>query len=354
MIDKLIITTKDFKVRDSAPLIIRQGDTDYKTGEIKEYPLFSNESKETISGKKAIYNSEKYILDINMNGLRLSFNPNHVFYGNNYFSVNEKENKQVLDNIEKDLRSKGFLLDFKESEIYRVDVVKQIETEKPFLFYSPLYRMLSGKRMKPQDYGTTYNYSNKTREVEFYDKIQQLKDIKKFKDEHFEHYGINKNNNIVRCELREKKSNTVKRDLNISSISDFYRTGVFEHLTDQYREQVSDLVFKKKLNEKQLSLDFMNDVELLTAFINTFSAGVGIDQYILHRFGSIDNLIAYYRNDETFKEILKEAGCSRTTIWRTMNKIGKGMQLISGYNRNKKDSSIPGLYSELYEKLMAA
>jgi len=355
MIDKIVLSTKDFQIKDFAPLTIKPGSYQYDTSEVREFELFHNERDDIVRAGNAFYNSEFYNIDINAKGLKVTLNPNRIHYSTNYYSVDEKQCKEALSKVERDLQEKGFLMDFKDTSLARIDIVKQIQTEHPFRAYTPLYRSLSGKRMKSRELGTTtYNYGNQSREIQCYDKIVQLVDDKKFKDEQFNYFGIDRNSNIARCELREKKSKPVLRDLNIQHISDFYRSGIFEHLTGRYRSLVSDLVFKKGIDESQLKFDFVNEIELLQAYKSAFQASDAIGKYIIFQFGGLDSLIEHYGSIDNFRQSLLDAGFARKTVYTILNGLEKGLSIVSDFRQAKRTSNIPMLYSELYDKLMAA
>lgn len=355
MIDKIAIHTKEFKVKDGTPLNLEQGTIDYKTGEIKEYELFYDDSNKLIKGLKAWYNSELYKLDINMNGLKVSFNPNKIYYSNNYFSVKESEFFETLNTVQDDLKKNGFLLNIDDSNLSRIDIVKQVRCDNPFIYYTPVYRMLRAKRMQKKDYGSTFNYGNKSREIDFYDKIKQLIDVYKFKDKDFNDLGIDRNENKTRCELREKKPKPLQRDFDIKTLSDLYQPGSFEYLEKRYKSIISEVVFKKGLDKGQLKLDFMSDMKLLNTYKNEFSAGDAIKYFIILQFGGLDELIKKYGSIEIFKDMLEKAGFDRTTVWRNFNRIEKAVSLNTKHYRDSKNiHTIPVLYSELYDKLMAA
>lgn len=353
MIDKIEATVKNghFDVREDANLLVHPAAYDWRTKEKIEFELFHSGGK-PIRGAYAENKSlENCDVRMDSHAMKVSFNPNIQIFGTNYFNCNEDQCRSSIEMIEKQLDSIGIECDFKDANLYRCDVVKQVPIEQPFLFYSSLFRSMSGKRLHRKEIGTTYNFGNKSRQIEFYDKLAELTEKKHFKEKDFQKYGIDENRNVLRCEFRALKGNIVQRDLELSKIGDFWNSGVYDHLTNKYRSHLNDLVFKKP-NENQLQLAFIDELDSITLFKQHFSGGDAIDRYILAKFGGFDELLKVYGNLEVFQDVLKLAGFSRSTIWRKFRAIEKALAIASETRGGK--SIIPKMYAEIYDKLMAA
>jgi hypothetical protein len=197
-IDKIAVVTKEFQVLEGHILTIqpsayRPNDPDQK----EESILFGNQK-----GKKAFFNHTAFNTTIDPRGIVISLNPSKALHPYN-LTNNTNEIQQVWDFVREEVKDAGILIPpDNELKLVRLDMAINSQMTFPIQFYAPLFQSLKGKRMISKEYPNSYYFSNKQREINFYDKTEEV-------NQRGEDIPIDPR--LMRGELRAKKTDSISR-----------------------------------------------------------------------------------------------------------------------------------------------
>jgi hypothetical protein len=354
MIDKIKLYTRDFKIGSSTPMIIKQGHVNSLTGEIENEGFLFNRCGKDFYGFSSFLNMElfpTFTLDLIPEGqendkptrLRMEFNPNKVYFDDNFHLVDPGQFYEVCTFLKGELEKADIGINIDSCKLGRIDLAKNINTTYPVIAYADVFNFLRAKRMSRRMYPTTFEFSNTQREIAFYDKVAEVKmsnnkipdDMKLF-------------DNIMRAEIRFKGNQVVERDTELNNLSELYNSDRYLYLGDTYKKLMQDLVFRRG-GEYELKIRFVSEIELLKSFKRSNKRNVlykyllldGIEKNIL-RFGSLDN----------FKYILKEAGFSRSYICEQMKVLNDLMNMKTLIEVDTQETEkFTSMLDELYQKI---
>jgi len=345
MIDTIKVYSRDFEVGERSRLKLRPGIVDCHTGELENcYSLYRDRSGKLISGSGAYMNNNLFNLDINKNGLFLKFTPAKNYFGCNYYSITPDQLKLITTEIQRQLEDSDIYLNLDSSQLSRLDLAKNIHTDKPVSQYSELFGFLNGKRMRSVAYPQYFRYGNQSRQVVFYDKLEELSKYQKI---NLDQYDIPRQDTL-RSELRFLTGKVIERDISFKTLSQLYDRSNYDYLKDRYKHHLKDLVFRSE-NKERLKLNITKEVEYLKHLKETskrnaileYLATTGIDR-VLHMFGSLDN----------FRTILETAGFQREYTYRQIRQLQDRIKLRTRINLKYEKDSITQLYDELTKKLL--
>ena len=355
MIDKIKAFTQDFKVGDCPHLKIYNL-CDLKTGLEQGVKLFEN-SKGGVYGTKAVLNNgdldEKlpFHLEINGYGVFLEFNPSLIYNDSkhNFYLVNNIQTKLIAEKIEGELKERGLFFSVSDMKLSRVDLCKNIQTRYKFEIYNNLFEFMKGKRTKSINYGGTYSFRNASREICFYDKVAELQECHGI---YLRDFDIDSRLNVMRGELRLRKSKVVKNNLGIENLYNLYGESEYQHVKEQYKGIITDMIFSAKKKNSDVQVEMFPAIDLLRECkekykrnsVNNFVATLGLDS-LVEIFGSLDS----------FQSVLLQVGYERTYVYRVIKDldIRIATQREIKENFKKKEYTISGLYEEIYSKLIA-
>ena len=266
MIDTLRISLNETHITDSADLTVIPGSVEFSTGLQSESELFVTDSGKIITGKKAYLNTDLYNLTIlpkhtvssdfelnraikyinNRTGFtdhliikeNVNFRSNSRMYlqtslpkVNNYIKgsgdynlnpVAAAEIPGLIKFIYKDLTARGITTDFDGSEISRLDIFNNIQTDLSYNEYSPIFNQLEFSRKRNINFGgETFLYYNKSGELCVYDKTKEM-----------ELKNVKAPDNIMRFEYR---------NLNKRSYFNRYKTSSLQSILN-YPEMKKELI----------------------------------------------------------------------------------------------------------------
>lgn len=339
MLDTIKLQCRGLSVESNAPISIVPATIDLATGEVKnEAPLFYTDSGEVVTGGKAYYNSENVNVDFTGRGAFVRFSLPKVYHnGNNAFPVGIGGAEAVFNAVNEHLESVGIHTDLRQGYLSRVDIFGNLFTDYSFETYSRLFDLLSAKRMRKVDYGTTYNYSNTQRELDVYDKVNELNSR-----------GIDTSDlpkNVMRIEYRMLKARKCKNDLAVETAFDLLKR--WSDLPDIYKAKVKEVLFT--IGAVEDVRDLVCSVELER--MRWFNENAGSywwskyrqysgDKTIIELFGSEDKLrsaMLQFKDKSTVSKCIKQL---RDNVLRSAQVVAE-------------DVSMAELYNELYGKVMA-
>jgi hypothetical protein len=192
-----------------------------KSQEQKEEPTLWRGQR----GAKAYLNHEHYNFTINERGANLAFNPSKMIHP--YDLTNDTDQVQELvDNVRDSLKENGIVLPpDNELRVSRFDMAKNEQMNLPIQFYAPLFKSMRGKRMSNREYPSSYYFANKSRELNFYDKTEEVQNRSKGGDS-----PLMIPDRMMRAELRAKKGATVGSIYRVNDLKSILSAG------DTYRE----------------------------------------------------------------------------------------------------------------------
>jgi len=341
-IDKLSLSIRDYKVQDANQLSIDLGKMTPE-GETTAKPLFNG-----IEGSKAYMNKDNYNVTINPNYgniLTISFNPSKILHP--YEMCNDNNQlKGIWSGIKRDMRESGIILpEERDISTTRIDLAKNIETEKPVSHYSRMFESLRGKRMNTVTFPSSHYFRNKSQEIVFYDKNLEIE------------HEYKKNKKIppstpecfMRGEYKAKKKDKVSNVFKFNSLDYFlesdpsYREGIF-------KEQLEKQVFHKLDKPEQLEIFTNYDAHL--AYLKMLKEG----RNALLKFMAIHGTEKILNDLGSFgvlKNLLVDAGYTNDAAVKEVNKLRKNMQSASFVYASRNNETFMSQYNEILTKFVA-
>lgn len=340
-IDKIVLQTQDFEVNSKNKLLVKSGTLDNETGEfLNDYILYSGNDVH-INGSSAYRNSDNCRIDINRNGLLVTFNPAKIIgQEHNFYPVDYSQTLSSLKTVTDDAEECGVRFSMDDATIHRLDVQKTVQTKYPFFYYNPVFSTMDAKRMNGFSYGTGYSFRNKSREVTAYDKINEMRTVHKIDTS-------NISGDWMRCEYKMRKKNVVIKDAKISKLCHIKDSNIFQSLADVYKQKVSEIVFREENTGDNSTFNFDQEVELLKHFKETTGRNA-VYQYLLTFV--LDDVKRHFMDvDELYKII------SQVYTERHARKIKNTMfdKIRYSVRGRRREITVSELYGELHQKLVA-
>lgn len=299
-IDKLILTTKDFAVKDIS--IFSQNRNIPQGKQESDLPVIFIENGHngfTVQANGLGYNEVNglYNTSINRVGIQVIFNPSKVLHQYELSDVNQA--KKVVQAVQKNLNEKGIMLNMENATISRIDLAKQNFMERNNETYAPAFTFLKGKKMKAVQYDFGYRWGNKQHENTIYDKSIESK---------------LQTPNLLRNEVKFKTTRSTQKTTGIHNLTQLYEAGT-PYLTQVYNEYLNTKLFRNQI-ESQMVIDFDTEVQILSNFKNQGRNAVfnwlsvkGIEYFV--KMGSLESIF----------KIMKEAGFTRQQIHKERTKV---------------------------------
>lgn len=339
-IDKISLYTREFKVKDSHSLTIQPMAYTPNSSEQKEEPHLWRGQK----GAKAYLNNPYYNLTISERGANISFNPSKMIHPYN-LTNDTNQVQELADNIRESLNDNGIVLPpDNELKVSRFDMAKNEQMSLPIQFYAPLFKSMRGKRMSNREHPSSYYFANKSRELNFYDKTEEVRTRPTSGGP-----DIEIPQNLMRGELRAKKSATVGSIYRVNDLHSILSVGD-QYRVEKYRATLKNQIFANGNNQEQLqifALDYDKEVRQIKALKEKYSRG-GIDKYLAHR--GLENLLEEVGNLENLRQMLLDAGYSDKYTFRVVRKLEENMKAMSFFQSGNQKENLTKLYNEVYMK----
>ncbi len=188
---------------------------------INDILLWYDSNNQPVYGKKAYYNSDTINLDYipKKACFLIKFNPGKVINNNNYETVNIDDLKKALKKVESEIKENlGLIIKLEEAKISRLDIQVTLELKESI---APVFDALNkinviAKLKKTYSYKESLCWKNTYKELCVYDKSEQC--------------GYNNLSNdykkAIRFEYRLTRSDAVKRDLGVKTISELTQSKI--------------------------------------------------------------------------------------------------------------------------------
>lgn len=341
-IDTIRIKLDKFTVKRSSALIMN---SEYNlSGEDKTDTLFRLEDGEEISARKAFLNSPKYNFEIlkGINGTNAFVHfsiPKVHNEKSNYEMIGKDDSYKVISKIESELRSSGIITDLYNGKVSRLDICRNVITDKKYNEYDNVLNNLQMKRAVKKDLGKnvdTHLWKNTLQEICLYDKHKEMT----FKKNDVS--GVHEN--TVRCEIRLMRTRKVNDEFQFDNVESMFDR--YNELGTNYRKKLKTNIFKYDISEFEVLLK--NEVVSRLNYFRSHYKRNAVNEFI-KSFGivMIERLIGM----KVFELALKESGCKRNTIHYVRKNYNKKIFENSLFGSNNNPAE---LYNELKFKLCEA
>ncbi|MGC9142254.1 MAG: hypothetical protein ACP5IN_07930, partial [Caldimicrobium sp.] len=226
MIDTISLGTEEFAIQ-SYNRLVKRVDTNQETGETLE---------------KYFINLDTLNLTIDGRGLRLHFSlPKLYGLKDNFYPLGVNSFEVAVENLQRALEDIGVIADLDKMKVLRLDLFKNVITEKSFNSYAEVLRTLELKRTHRREYADGFLTANTLRELCFYNKVRELSESLGFAYVR-QVYGFS-SENVMRGEIRFLQHREVKKN-NITFLKEIPENWL--SLKEVYRNYMKE-VFKYEL-----------------------------------------------------------------------------------------------------------
>jgi len=238
------------------------------------------------------------------------------------------------------LHGVGIETDILKASISRIDCFRNIETDRSFIDYVPVFRHAHAKRQQLREYGTTFLWYNRQWQACVYDKWRQETDAGRDMPA-----GIK--GNLIRIEIRDLNGKKVRSSLPVGKAVDLLDRDRYNRVKLAYARRVTSVLFRQPPEN-------LNDIT--TADIES-----GIDMGDTER-EMFENLFAMTfeqvgGTEEKLREGLRQSFKKRYPNENTVNvKVNRFMKRYREARHKVffSETKNRDLYTELYDKFKAA
>jgi hypothetical protein len=184
-LDKLqfLLSAKDVTISPEFPATVEHS-VNAATGEARETRVLYRAGDREVSGRVAHYNTKNYQFAVNQPRTgddplcSVQFSAG-AFRESNLEPLDGDECIETALAVQKELAEKGVQLDLSAARLVRLDIAQNVELSQPVACYAPALAALGArKRTRKMDFGGTgFIVGNKSWEIGFYDKGEQMKTL---------------------------------------------------------------------------------------------------------------------------------------------------------------------------------
>jgi hypothetical protein len=346
-IDKLILTTRDFRV-ESASSKIWGKDCHTKQGGKGPSMLLTTKEGEDVYATKIYHNADLLNATVNHLGLNIQFNPSKWHHQYHLSGLGPKFNG-VVEEVQTYLhKTVGVECSFKDMQINRIDLADQHEMKLEPNSYHDAIKLFKHPRIKnTKEHPTGYTIGNMQWQTCAYDKLQELKD---YKLDSF----IEGEKNLLRIENRWMKTKEVNKTLPFNTINKLYSIDN-EELHFNYKQFLRTKTLNKHYNSEQIKIDFAEQGEILRDYLSVNSTYAAICHFIMQMDSTdIDLVFLQFGGQKKFRKFLEEeGGIGRSQSYNYTNTL---MQFLKHKMKFVKDNgkvSVTQMYEEILNKFVA-
>jgi hypothetical protein len=227
-----------------------------------------------------------------------------------------------------------------ELKLVRLDMAINSQMTFPIQFYAPLFQSLKGKRMISKEYPSSYYFSNNQREINFYDKTEEV-------NQRGEDIPIDPR--LMRGELRAKKTDSISRMYRFNDLATMLNCGAEYRLT-KYKENLTNQIFAEGNRTDQLSifsLDYERELEVLKMYKQKYNRNAILEWMADN---SLDVIIAKFGSLENLRMCLVDAGYDKKYTFKVIRGMKERMQFASFFQTTNKEENLTNLYNEVFRK----
>ncbi len=345
MIDTVAFSTNDFAVSDEHKLDVepaRLHGSERVSG--WDNVLFRNGCGEH-RGRKAMHNDD--VCNVTLTADRhaygskprctVQFSAPKVTRGGNFMTADADTTRLAIERVERHLATIGIRMNARNAGLSRLDPSKRFETVESVPCYRSMFEMVHFKRTNRSDIGSTMTLFNTRFELQFYDKILEMRNRKESVA------GLP--SNVMTAEMRFLKHQKIVETLGFDTVDDLLEN--FEHVGTVYRKIMSNKVFKARPADIQLiTIDgYQRELERFR------DSGT---RYWFKEWAHASNLQRGVSDYPALIQAVKNMELTRATRDRMVNELREGW-LDARLNRVERPSTRPmgEIYDEIKTKVLA-
>lgn len=311
-----------------------------------------------VRGKSIRVDDPLFKLRENRFGLYIQFNPSAIAYNGINFKIAtydemlrsiETVKSKILDVVD---------LDFESGTLLRLDLAKDITPQYSFSRYIPMFQWLEGNRSAISNrWNTSYWWSHLHKSIHFYDKRVQLRNILKGirlnADQSKVWDDLQKPKNLIRVEVKLKRSYLIKNELKMVTLSDLLDPTKFSYLEDTFKEVIRKMILSKEPKGTSSSYCDPSDVGLLKSLLENVGERSAIDEWLI--LLGLESVMEKLGGIEGFQSGIKEAGFVKGTVSKQTKKIKERLELLRvlATQDSKSSPTLPNLYQEIINLVMS-
>lgn len=314
---------------------------DLETGEYQEYPLAKLTNGDVLSGTKAFYNSDICNLDLTGFGNFVRFSIPKVYNKDNLYPVGKESTKIVFKIVRKHLLENGISIPSLNSDVAivsRIDLFNNALTVYPFDAYRQVFEVLAGKRVTKRDYGTTFNYGNKQRQLTCYDKVEEMKIANK---------DTGELGNILRGEYKLLTGKAVKSHSRLTTGNNIIKH--WDTCKDVYKRGLEGLLLTYEDIQEAKSYAGHLELERLKSFAE--KGGHFVNNYL--KVVGIVNMLELFGGWQGIEGALNKVMKNKQSLSNQMKKLRGAYLNHSDILDKNKQIPVSELYQELKTKWLA-
>lgn len=161
VVDTLNLSLNDFEIAPSPRLSVQPHSYQADTGVISSSrPLWNGIGGRPVEGKEAKHVAEHFTIVLKSLyadapvGCYVQLSLPKFYSGNNFAPINLQESQTVIQRLERELWGIGIHTSLQTANMARLDLVRNIQTDEPFLAYPPLFRYLEASRQRQCEWDT--------------------------------------------------------------------------------------------------------------------------------------------------------------------------------------------------------
>jgi hypothetical protein len=345
LLDTVKLNLQDYKITSRAQVQVQPAPYTAGTGTRTEDVMLWDDGERQHWGKYAFFNADNF--NVNIKEMvstdkretlcMVQFSVPKVAIGSNFETVDERQTAKAFKQIEKQLADVGILTSIENARLSRIDAVKTFETEENFGCYMPVLSMMSGKRVRRRDEGTSMLWLNGMQEISMYDKREEM--LAKKRDV----AGIP--SNTFRCEWRGLKPRKVSEVLGLKTVKELL--GNYDKVRTTYRDVMREQLFNRTPSE--ISLMTVRSIqEELELFIERG------DRFPFQNWLKAVACRRGISNFDAAKTAIRQCAPNRMTAYRWAKWLdeaqleAKALEIVAPSKR-----TIASLYSELQDKVLS-
>lgn len=343
-LDKVKLHVSDFVVDDvgRSGLELVPSTVNLETGETKDSILFRDKSGRTVSGSRAVRNTDRYNLTVNGFGLSLSFNPSKPWHPFNLVDDDDVFRSRFSELVG-ELSGLGIRADWFRSKVTRLDVSRNVVLNGSVRSYGSVWPWLKLKRSKHvRQYPDGYGSGNNSFGVILYDKGQESRLTND------NGRGIYSGNNLLRCEFQYKRNRSVISNIGCRTLEHVQQLGL-PAIADVYREQVRTKLLSVVDGMNQRTIDFGTEVDILKQLKEQHDR-TAITRHLA--LLSVPTFLEHYGTVDQYVDVLRSAGFSRQAINRNVRVLTERLLLYDKVYKSQQNT-VGKMINELHTKLAA-
>ncbi len=345
MLDTVKLNLQDYRITSCSQVQVQPVPYTAGTGTALDQVMLWDDGEKQIWGKYAFFNADNFNINIKEMVSKdkretlcmVQFSVPKVAIGSNFETVDERETKQAFKTMEKNLANIGILTSIENARLSRIDAVKTFETEENFGCYMPVLSMMSGKRVRRRDEGTSMLWLNGLQEISMYDKREEM--VAKKRDVSDVPY------NTFRAEWRGLKPKKVTETFGFRTVKELLENQ--GKVCSTYQAVMRDQLFNRTPSE--ISLMTVRSIqEELEIFITRG------DRYPMQNWLKAVAFRRGISNFEAAEQALKQCAPNRMTAYRWAKILreaqmeAKALDVLAPSKR-----TVASLYQELQDKVLS-